>query len=97
MIKCYVRTVCATDAEGDALTYGSTETSWLISDMMTRIKGGNPFNRPKLGKQCAYVTVGTPISVSDRWDDYQDNRRAAKQAVADLTQDLQTALQDLIV
>jgi hypothetical protein len=73
------------------------ETLLLTSDMITRIKGGNPFNRPKLGKQCAHVTIGTPISVSDRWDDYKSNRRAAKQAVEDLTQTLQTALQDLIV
>jgi 1-acyl-sn-glycerol-3-phosphate acyltransferase len=73
------------------------ETLLLISDMTTRIKGGNPFNRPKLGKQCAHVTIGTPIALSDRWESYQSNRRAAKQAVADLTQDLQTALQNLIV
>ena len=73
------------------------ETLLLISDMIMRIKGDNPFNRPKLGKQCAHVTIGTPISVSDRWNDYKSNRRAAKQAVEDLTQTLQTALQDLIV
>jgi hypothetical protein len=73
------------------------ETLLLMWDMITRIKGGNPFKRPKLGSQCAYITIGEPISVSDRWATYQTNRRAAKQAVADLTQDLQTALEQMIV
>jgi hypothetical protein len=71
------------------------ETSLLMWDMMTRIKGGNPFARPKLGAQRAVLTIGAPISVSDRWPQYQENRRSAKQAVADLTQALQTALEQL--
>ncbi len=72
------------------------ETSLLMWDMITRIKGGNPFTRPKLGKQWAQMTIGQPISVSDRWDSYQTNRRSAKQAITGLTQDLQTALQSMI-
>ncbi|NJR50902.1 MAG: 1-acyl-sn-glycerol-3-phosphate acyltransferase [Leptolyngbyaceae cyanobacterium CSU_1_3] len=72
------------------------ETTLLAWDTITRIKGGNPFKRPKLGKQQGYVTIGQPISVSDRWETYQTNRRAAKQAVTDLTQDLQNAMQEMI-
>lgn len=72
------------------------ETILLIWDMTTRIKGGNPFRRPRLGKQWVQMTVGQPISVSDRWEVYQVSRRSAKQAVADLTQDLQTALEAMI-
>jgi hypothetical protein len=72
------------------------ETTLLMWDMVARIKGGSPFNRPKLGSQRAILTVGQPISVSTRWGDYQTNRRAAKQAVADLTQALQTALEAMI-
>jgi hypothetical protein len=72
------------------------ETTLLTWDMMTRIKGGNPFDRPKLGNQQVKITIGEPISVSDRWSTYQVNRRAAKQAVADLTQDLQTALEAML-
>lgn len=37
--------------------------------------------------------MGEPISVSDRWPDYQANR---KQAVAQLTADLQAALEAMI-
>ncbi|WP_017719790.1 1-acyl-sn-glycerol-3-phosphate acyltransferase [Kamptonema formosum] len=70
------------------------ETALLLSDMITRIKGGNPFGRPQLGKQRVRMTVGEPISVSERWDAYKSSRRSA---VADLTKDLQTALQGMIV
>lgn len=72
------------------------ETTLLTWDMLTRIKGGNPFDRPKLGNQQVKITIGEPISVSDRWTTYQGNRRAAKQAVADLTQDLQTVLEAML-
>jgi hypothetical protein len=69
------------------------ETSLLLWDCVTRIKGGNPFFRPRLGKQQVQMTIGEPISVSDRWDDYKHNRRLA---VASLTQDLQVALKNTI-
>jgi len=72
------------------------ETTLLMWDMITRIRGGNPFHRPHLGKQWVQMTVGQPISVSDRWDVYQTSRRDAKQSVANLTQDLQTALEGMI-
>lgn len=72
------------------------DTTLLIWDMVCRIKGGDPFKRPKLGDQKAFITVGQPISISDRWESYQGNRKNAKQAVADLTRDLQAALESLI-
>jgi 1-acyl-sn-glycerol-3-phosphate acyltransferase len=69
------------------------ETALLLWDMVSRLKGEYPFPRPQLGAQRVQMTVGEPISVSDRWQDYQSNRR---HAVADLTQDLQIALESLI-
>ncbi len=69
------------------------ETTLLLQDVLTRIKGGNPFARPALGKQQVQMTVGEPISVSDRWEGYQNSRRLA---VAELTQDLQSALEGMI-
>ena len=72
------------------------ETTLLMWDTVTRIKGGNPFRRPSLGKQWVQMTVGQPISVSDRWEAYQASRRSAKIAVAELTQDLQIALESMI-
>lgn len=70
------------------------ETTLLLWDMLTRIKGGNPFKRPKLGKQRVEMSIGNPLSVSSRWDAYKTSRR---KAVNDLTQDLQTGLEKLIV
>ena len=72
------------------------ETTLLMWDMMTRIKGGNPFMRPRLGKQRVQMTIGEPISVLDRWDTYSSSRRSAKQAVENLTQDIQTAFESMI-
>ncbi|MBF2035204.1 MAG: 1-acyl-sn-glycerol-3-phosphate acyltransferase [Leptolyngbyaceae cyanobacterium T60_A2020_046] len=69
------------------------ETLLLLRDTIVRIKGENPFPRPQLGPQIAQLRVGEPISVSDRWATYQSSRR---QAVSDLTQDLQDALTALI-
>ncbi len=65
----------------------------IFWDMVTRIKGEVPFPRPQLGVQGVKITIGQPISVSDRWEDYKASRR---QSVAGLTQDLQTALEGMI-
>jgi 1-acyl-sn-glycerol-3-phosphate acyltransferase len=69
------------------------ETLLILRDTIVRIKGENPFPRPSLGDQVAYLTVGEPLAVSDRWSAYQANRR---QAVAGLTADLQSAVEALI-
>lgn len=72
------------------------ETTLLLWDMVTRIKGSNPFKRPQLGKQQAKITIGEPISVCDRYPIYKGSRQGARQAVADLTKDLQQAMENLI-
>ncbi|HEY9651247.1 MAG TPA: 1-acyl-sn-glycerol-3-phosphate acyltransferase [Coleofasciculaceae cyanobacterium] len=72
------------------------ETTLLLWDMVTRIKGGNPFERPRLGPQRVEMTVGQPLSVSERYPAYQTSRHAARQAVAELTKDLQHSLENLI-
>jgi hypothetical protein len=70
------------------------ETTLLLWDLIARIKGESSFFRPQLGKQTVQITIAEPISVSDRASEYHKNRR---QAVANLTQDLQTALDGLII
>ncbi|MBF2016526.1 MAG: 1-acyl-sn-glycerol-3-phosphate acyltransferase [Rivularia sp. T60_A2020_040] len=72
------------------------ETTLLIWDMVTRIKGGNPFKRPKLGKQKVKITIGEPLSISDRFEDYQVSRKNARIAVGDLTSQLQQEMEKLI-
>ena len=49
---------------------------------------------PKETQQKAIITIGKPISVSERYADYKSDRRSA---VAQLTQDLQTSLESLII
>ncbi len=70
------------------------DTILLIWDLITRIKGGNPFFRPQLGKQKAKIIIGEPISVTSRSPEYKTNRR---QAVANLTQELQIHLEKMII
>jgi len=73
------------------------ETSLLIWDLITRLKGeGNPLLRPILGRKWVEVTIGEPLTVESYWAQYQENRRGAKAAVTALTQDLQTALTQLL-
>jgi 1-acyl-sn-glycerol-3-phosphate acyltransferase len=72
------------------------ETALLIFDMMSRVGGGILPARPRLGWREAQITVGEPISVNERWSIYQASRRAARQAVSELTQDLKVALEKLI-
>jgi 1-acyl-sn-glycerol-3-phosphate acyltransferase len=61
------------------------------------LQGGDPNQAPKLGPRSVQLTVGTPLSVSDRWSLYQANRRGARQAITELTHALQTALKELMV
>ncbi|MFM7450533.1 MAG: 1-acyl-sn-glycerol-3-phosphate acyltransferase [Leptolyngbyaceae cyanobacterium] len=71
------------------------ETALLMWDTVAQIKGDSPATRPSLGNQRAEITVGAPISVSDRWPAYSGGRRHAKQAITDLTADLQTTLETM--
>ncbi len=73
------------------------ETSLILFDAIARIKGNKNPRRPRLGWRKSTVTIGEPIAVSDRAIAYRKNRQGAKQAVAQLTQDLQTAFQTMIV
>jgi hypothetical protein len=74
------------------------EITLLIFDAIARIKSNTKTpRRPRLGWRQAQITVGEPISVTERWSIYQTDRHSARQAVIDLTQDLHNALQKFIV
>ncbi|MFM7407908.1 MAG: 1-acyl-sn-glycerol-3-phosphate acyltransferase [Cuspidothrix sp.] len=72
------------------------ETTLLLWDLVNKIKGNSPVNRPQLGKQQVRITIGEPISISERYPNYKSSRVAARQAVAELTTDLQQVLEGLI-
>jgi len=70
------------------------DTILLMWDLVARIKGGTSFFRPRLGQQRAQMTIGEPISVTARSPEYKANRR---QAVANLTQELQHNLEKMLI
>lgn len=72
------------------------ETVLLIFDMLSRIQDTTLPGRPRLGLRQAQITVGEPISVTERSRNCQGDRYAARQAVSDLTKDLQIALEKMI-
>ncbi len=72
------------------------EITLLLWDLVARINGTAPSNRPILGKRRVKMTIGNPIPISDYWDRYKSGRREAKQAVVDLTQELQTLMDGTI-
>ena len=71
------------------------DTAILLWKTFEQIQGKTT-RTPHLGSQKARVTIGEPISVSDRWETYSASRRSGKQAVDDLTQDLRKALEATI-
>jgi hypothetical protein len=70
------------------------ETLLIVANVINNIKGKNNLQGFNLGEQRVQITVGNPISVTARKESYQKTRR---QAIADLTQDLQTGLEALII
>ncbi|HEY9877538.1 MAG TPA: 1-acyl-sn-glycerol-3-phosphate acyltransferase [Leptolyngbyaceae cyanobacterium] len=72
------------------------ETTLILFDLVERLKGTKVPRRPQMGLRDVTVTIGQPINVCDRWPEYSQSHRSAKQAVGQLTQDLQTALEKLI-
>lgn len=72
------------------------ETTLLMFDMLARLRGDKHPRRPRLATRRATLTIGEPISVTERCPTYQTNRRAARQAVMNLTQELQQALEQMI-
>jgi hypothetical protein len=74
------------------------ETLLITWETMVRLGGDrSSLKRPRIGAQTARITIGNPIGLTERYAHYQTNRRQAKQAVEDLTQDLQQALEGMII
>jgi 1-acyl-sn-glycerol-3-phosphate acyltransferase len=72
------------------------EITLLLWDLVAQIKGGKPAKRPIIGNRRAHLTIGNAIPLSDYWDRYKSGRREAKQAISDLTQELQTAMEGTV-
>ncbi|RUT02013.1 glycerol acyltransferase [Dulcicalothrix desertica PCC 7102] len=68
------------------------ESTLLLWNVVNNLKGGKA-KQPYLGQRWVEITIGEEISVCQRWDEYCSNRR---QAVNNLTQYLQKALESII-
>ncbi|NET70183.1 MAG: 1-acyl-sn-glycerol-3-phosphate acyltransferase [Sphaerospermopsis sp. SIO1G2] len=72
------------------------ETVLLMFDMLSRIQDSTFPGRPRLGLKQAMITIGEPISVTERWQLCRGNKQAMRKGVNDLTQDLFINLNKLI-
>ena len=72
------------------------ELTLLMSDMLARLDGDKLPGRPRLGLRWVQMTVQPPIEVTARLADYQTNRRAGRQAVGALTEDIRQSLEETI-
>ena len=70
------------------------DTILLLWKMIAQLKGESNLKPPYLGKKWVQFTAMPPFFIADYWEQYKTNRR---QAVADLTQDLQEALEKSIL
>jgi hypothetical protein len=68
------------------------DTILLLWQTIQKLKQKSPNKPPFLGKKWVKLTVAPPLDPRDYWNTYQSNRR---QAVTDLTTDLQAALEEL--
>lgn len=73
------------------------EMALLIFDMMSRIKERKLPGRPRLGWRKAKITIGQPLNINERWSSYQTDRQSARQAVTNLTEDIQQELQKMVL
>jgi hypothetical protein len=69
------------------------EVASIAHRTIRRLKGEESFAEPDLGRKRVRLEVGEPLPVDGRWETYRSGRQGAKQAVADLTRDLQSALE----
>jgi 1-acyl-sn-glycerol-3-phosphate acyltransferase len=72
------------------------ETLIILWRITNWLEGKQPEQVPNLGAKKLRITIGEPLSVTQRWPQYQENRRSARVAVQQLTEDLQTALAQMI-
>jgi 1-acyl-sn-glycerol-3-phosphate acyltransferase len=78
------------------------ETTLLLHDAMARVRGDRIPARPRLGARHGRITVGTPLSVSERWSRLapapgQSTRHAERDLIAALTEDIRRAFEAALI
>jgi hypothetical protein len=72
------------------------EIALLLWDLTARIQDKNPLHRPIIAHRRVEITIGNSISIGDYWNRYEGSRRESKQAVVDVTEELQAALERMV-
>ncbi len=72
------------------------DTLLLIWRALSRVRSELFGRQPYIGDRKVIISIGEPISVSDRYATYKTSRPAAKECTSQLTKDLQLALESLI-
>ncbi len=72
------------------------ETTLLLWDLTARIQGKTSLHRPVIANRRVEITIGNFISIGDYWNRYNISRRESKQAITDVTQQLQAELESMI-
>lgn len=70
------------------------DTLLLLWDTQSRLLGRSPVDRPRLGPRQAWISIDEPILIDPRLEAYRSDRR---RAIADLTSELQSRLEALIL
>jgi Acyltransferase len=72
------------------------ETALLLWDLMARIQGKNPLQRPIIGDRRVEMTIGNSISIGDYWNRYTSSERESQQVIIDVTEQLQAELERMV-
>jgi hypothetical protein len=70
------------------------DTLLLLWDTQSRLLGRSPVDRPRLGPRQAWISIDEPILIDPRLEAYRSDRR---RAIADLTSELQSRLEALVL
>ncbi|AFZ02975.1 1-acyl-sn-glycerol-3-phosphate acyltransferase [Calothrix sp. PCC 6303] len=72
------------------------EMTLLMFDLISRLKDNTLPGRPRLGWRQSHISVGKPISVTQRWNKYSESRHSAREEVSNLTQEIYQELKNMI-
>ena len=84
--------------DGSAPPFGRlVETAYSAADLASRLSGGNISQRPNALRRTAVLSIGSPIELSSRYDDYlKDKKAAVDAATRDLEREYITCIEEFI-
>ena len=89
----YLRT-----ADGSAPGFGRiVEAAYSAADLASRLSGGDITGRPNALRRAVVLSIGSPIELGSRYDDYlKDKKGAVEAATRDLEREYITSIEEFI-